>query len=133
MSTDPTRSKVMASVPSTDTKPELTVRRLLWQMGYRYRTHADDLPGSPDVVFRGRRKVIFVHGCFWHLHEGCPNVRLPQRRQEFWLPKLRGNRERDKRVQQQLREDEWDVLVIWECQLADHERLKDRLRAFLEG
>ncbi|MGA3372841.1 MAG: very short patch repair endonuclease [Terracidiphilus sp.] len=89
------RSEVMARVRSKDSRPELLIRRLVFAMGYRYRLHARDLPGCPDLVFRSRQKVIFVHGCFWHPHENCALARMPKSRPEFWGPKLEGNRQRD--------------------------------------
>src|SRR4051794_27886636 len=97
------RSKRMSLVRSKDTKPELFVRRLVHSMGYRYRLHGQKLPGRPDMVFSRRKRVIFVHGCFWHLHEGCPNNRVPKSRSDYWLPKLEGNKRRDERNQDQLR------------------------------
>ena len=89
------RSEVMARVRSKDSRPELLIRRLVFAMGYRYRLHAKDLPGCPDLVFRSRKKAIFVHGCFWHRHENCALARMPKSRREFWGPKLEGNRQRD--------------------------------------
>ncbi len=102
------RSERMSRVKSRDTKPELAVRRLVHSMGYRYRLHGK-LPGRPDLVFAARRKVIFVHGCFWHRHSGCPNCRLPKSRLAFWKPKLEANKKRDRKNQQSLRRLGWDV------------------------
>ncbi len=124
-------SKRMARVRGKDTKPELTVRRVVHRLGYRYRLHGKELPGKPDLVFRSRRKVIFVHGCFWHRHEGCPLARLPKSRQDFWVPKLEGNRLRDARLQEEIMADGWRVLVVWECELKDREALARRLEAYL--
>lgn len=121
----------MAAVRNRDTRPEIAVRRLVHRMGYRYRLHSRGLTGKPDIVFPGRRKLVFVHGCFWHLHEGCPNYREPKSRISFWLPKLRGNRERDLRVQRALSSAGWEVLVVWECEMADPNALEGRLRTFL--
>lgn len=121
----------MARVKSKGTKPEMVVRRLLFSMGYRYRLHDRSLPGSPDIIFRGRKKVIFVHGCFWHRHDGCPLARLPKSRLDFWIPKLEGNRERDTRTLHQLNSLGWDVLVIWECELKDLNLLEKMLNGFL--
>lgn len=126
------RSERMSRVRGTDTKPELAVRRLVHSMGYRYRLHSRKLPGIPDMVFPRRRKIIFVHGCYWHRHEGCRNCRLPKTRLDFWVPKLEGNRRRDIENQQKLRELGWDVLVIWECEIKDRQALTDRLKNFLE-
>lgn len=125
------RSQRMARVKSKGTKPEMLVRRLVFSMGYRYRLHGSRLPGHPDMVFKGRRKVIFVHGCFWHRHEGCKLARLPKSRLDFWLPKLEGNRQRDAQKLEQLCEQGWKSLVIWECELKDLGSLEKRLRAFL--
>jgi len=126
------RSALMSRIRGRDTLPEKMVRHLLWRAGYRYRLHRKDLPGRPVIVFPGRRKVVFVHGCFWHLHDGCKNVRLPKSRQDFWPPKLLANRERDLRNQQLLRELGWDVLVVWECETADPDALLSKLKCFLD-
>ncbi len=88
-------------------------------MGYRFRLHGKDLPGRPDLVFKSRLKVIFVHGCFWHLHRNCTNNRPPKSRLEYWKPKLERNATRDREARQKLRKMGWDALVIWECQIAD--------------
>ena len=122
----------MRKIRSKDTAPELVVRRLLYRLGYRYRLHGNKLPGRPDIVFYGRRKVVFVHGCFWHQHSGCREGRTPSSRPEYWEPKLRRNRERDAAHFAQLRAMGWSVLVIWECEITDTESLGLRLRAFCE-
>ncbi len=129
------RGKRMSLIRSKNTKPEMRVRKLVHAMGYRYRLHGKDLPGKPDMVFKSRRKVIFVHGCFWHRHPdpNCKLARLPKSRKEFWGPKLSGNRERDERANQALQQAGWDVLVVWECESANLEQLENTLRAFLEG
>lgn len=127
------RSEIMSRVRSKDTGPEMLVRRLVFAMGYRYRLHAKDLPGKPDLVFRRRRKIIFVHGCFWHRHEGCALARLPKSREEFWIPKLEANRERDERNRKELKKAGWKVLTIWECQLDDTGRLRGRIGRFLDA
>lgn len=123
----------MSRVRSRDTKPELLVRRLVHGMGYRYRLHRRDLPGKPDLVFGPRRKVILVHGCFWHGHEdpACKLARAPKSRQEFWGPKLQRNRERDAEVERRLNESGWEVLTLWECELGDRAGLERRVRTFL--
>lgn len=126
------RSKQMSLVKSKNTKPEMFVRKLVHSMGYRYRLHDKKLPGRPDLVFSSRKKVIFVHGCFWHRHENCKLARLPKSRLEFWKPKLEANKERDQIVQESLRELGWQILVIWECQLRDIEILREKIIAFLE-
>jgi DNA mismatch endonuclease (patch repair protein) len=123
----------MARVRARDTKPELLVRRLAHGMGYRFRLHRRDLPGCPDLVFPGRRKVIFVHGCFWHRHgEDCPLTRWPKSKMEFWRPKLEANRTRDVRNQRELSALGWRYLVIWECELRDRECLAMRIKEFLD-
>jgi DNA mismatch endonuclease (patch repair protein) len=122
----------MSLVRGKGTKPELAVRRVITTLGYRYRSHVSRLPGKPDFVFSRRRKIIFVHGCFWHRHK-CALGRVPKSRNDFWLPKLEGNRKRDARITRQLKRDGWRVLVIWECQLAKHDRLARRVREFLDA
>lgn len=127
------RSEIMSRVRSKNSRPEMRVRRLVFAEGYRYRLHARDLPGCPDLVFRGRSKVIFVHGCFWHRHEGCALARMPKSRLDFWEPKLEANKQRDARNKKQLAREGWKVLTIWECQLKDTERLKRTIRRFLDA
>lgn len=127
------RSARMALVRGKNTKPELVVRRLVHGLGYRYRLHRRDLPGTPDLVFPNRRKVIFVHGCFWHRHMNCALGRLPKSRSEFWFPKLEGNAERDERNVRELAQLGWRVLTVWECQLRDKTRLADMIRRFLDA
>ena len=126
------RSARMSLVRAKNTKPELLVRRLVHGLGYRYRLHRRALPGTPDLVFPGRDKVIFVHGCFWHRHRGCALARMPKSRLEFWVPKLEGNAERDARDVRALRRLGWSVMTIWECQLRDMTRLENRIRRFLD-
>ncbi len=129
------RSERMRRVRSKNTKPEMAVRRLLHALGYRYRLHVADIPGRPDIVFRKRRKVIFVHGCFWHRHDdpACKLARLPKSRLDFWLPKLNANRERDRQTRNRLLKEGWKILVVWECELRDKEQLRNKLVRFLEG
>ncbi len=127
------RSKIMAKVRSKDSRPEMVVRRLVFAGGYRYRLHAKDLPGCPDIVFRGRGKAIFVHGCFWHRHNGCALARLPKSRLDFWGSKLESNKQRDARNKRRLAREGWKVLTIWECQLKDTERLEQTIRRFLDA
>lgn len=128
------RSERMSRIRGRNTSPEATVRRLLTSLGYRYRLHVRSLPGQPDVVFSRQRKVVFVHGCFWHrhAHSRCRLARLPKSRLEFWLPKLESNRDRDKRNMACLRREGWRALVIWECQLRNIESVARRLQRFLE-
>lgn len=127
------RSANMARIQSQDTKPEMLVRRLLHGLGYRYRLHNHKMPGRPDIVFRGRRKVIFVHGCFWHQHESsaCRQNRKPQSNGSYWTPKLERNVARDIGNRAALIEQGWDVLVVWECETKAAERLKLVLTQFL--
>lgn len=127
------RSERMRRVRAADTKPEMVVRRLIHGMGYRYRLHGKDLPGKPDIVFRGRKKVIFVHGCFWHRHSNCNLARIPKSRRDFWVPKLEGNRKRDLRNQRALSAMGWKYLVIWECEIRDREAVAEKVRRFLEN
>jgi len=125
------RSKRMALIRSRDTKPEIRVRRLVHKLGFRYRLHRADLPGKPDLVFPGRRKVLFVHGCFWHRHPRCTLARLPKSRLRFWLPKLDENRRRDLRNLRKLRKLGWAPEVVWECELSKTALLESRIRTFL--
>ncbi len=129
----PERSALMARIASTDTKPELAVRRLLHALGYRYRLHRKDLPGTPDICFVGRRKAIFVHGCFWHRHEGCRRATTPATRRSYWEEKFRSNVVRDRRNLADLGDMDWDSLVVWECETADVATLANRLVHFLSG
>jgi DNA mismatch endonuclease (patch repair protein) len=127
------RSWVMAQVKGRNTRPEKVVRSLLYSMGYRFRLHRRDLPGKPDIVLPKYRAALFVHGCYWHRHD-CPNgQRFPKSRLDFWRPKLEGNKKRDIQKQAFLREEGWNVLIIWECQLRDTDALRENIRAFLEG
>jgi len=129
------RAERMSRVRGRDTGPEMVVRRMLHGMGHRYRLHAKDLPGRPDIVFRGRRLAIFVHGCFWHRHPEptCKLARLPKSRLDFWLPKLEGNRARDAANVEKLDATGWRVLIVWECELGNKEQLRNTLRRFIEG
>lgn len=125
------RSRRMALIRGKDTKPEIAVRKLIHSMGYRYRLHRADIPGKPDLVFGPRRKVIFIHGCFWHCHSGCKNARMPKSKIEFWKPKLESNAKRDKRVRWLLRKQGWKTMTIWECEVKDERRLRSAVRKFL--
>ena len=125
------RSRLMSRIRSKDTQPEFVVRRLAHRAGYRYRLHQRDLPGTPDLVFPGRRKVVFVHGCFWHKHPGCAISRTPRSRRDYWLPKLQGNRRRDAQNVRLLQSNGWAVKVIWECETREPAGLERRLKDFL--
>jgi DNA mismatch endonuclease, patch repair protein len=127
-----TRKRVMAAVKSKDTAPELKLRRWLHAIGYRYRLHVRELPGRPDLVFPARRKVIFVHGCFWHRHGGCARAAMPATRQAFWVEKLTANVKRDARQVLELRALGWDVLIVWECQVRQLNTLANKVVRFLE-
>lgn len=126
------RSARMRLVRGRDTGPEVAVRAIVRGVRTGYRLHPFDVPGRPDVVFRGLRRAIFVHGCFWHRHR-CRLGRLPKSRLDFWLPKLEANRARDRRVASELRRTGWAVLTIWECQLKDKAALKRRIQDFLHA
>ena len=126
------RAACMSRIRSKNTKPEMTVRHLLYAMGQRFQVHRHDLPGRPDIVPRRYRKVIFVHGCFWHIHR-CKYGRVkPQTNREYWERKRQGNVERHRKNVRALRRMGWQVLVIWECWTRDPLRLEQRLRSFLE-
>lgn len=125
------RSERMSRIRNANTKPEMTVRGIVHGLGYRYRLHSRELPGNPDLVFRPRKKVIFVHGCFWHQH-GCRQYREPRTKRSFWERKLAKNKARDAEVKRQLRKLGWRALVIWECQLKKEDELKNRIKRFLD-
>src|SRR5437867_1522120 len=126
------RHHIMQSVGTHDTGPELTVRRLLSALGYRYRLNAKKLPGKPDIVFPGRKRVIFVHGCFWHGH-GCRKGQAPKSRLDYWEPKLKANRERDAAQVLALQSQGWAVLTVWQCETADRAAVRARLADFVKG
>jgi DNA mismatch endonuclease (patch repair protein) len=115
------RSRMMAGIKGKNSQPELLVRRLLFGSGYRFRLHRPDLPGTPDIVMPGRKVAIFVHGCFWHLHQGCRYAKLPATRPDFWKAKLEANVDRDRRSVEKLQALGWRVLCVWECSTRDAE------------
>ena len=125
------RSWNMSRIRARDTKPEKAVRSLLHEMGYRFRLHVRDLPGSPDIVLPKYRTVIFVHGCFWHRHPRCRYAYTPKSRPEFWNTKFTRNVERDQETEAELKRLGWRVVVIWECQIRDTARLRSHLRRLL--
>lgn len=132
------RSEIMSRVRSKNTKPELFVRSLLHAMGYRFRLHRKDLPGSPDVVLPKHRTAVFVHGCFWHQHPGCRKATIPKNNSAFWEAKLTRNRERDLEARRKLEELGWNVVVLWECEVkkaaaTDAEHLRTALRDGISG
>ncbi len=129
------RGELMRRIRSKDSKAERAVRSLIHRLGYRFRLHRRNLPGTPDIVFPSRKRVIFVHGCFWHLHPDpdCKRARMPKTRVDYWKPKLEGNRRRDLVNRERLRALGWGVLEIWECEVRDMERIEDKITSFLEA
>lgn len=127
------RSWNMSQIRGRNTSPELTVRRVLHSMGYRFRLHYKRLPGCPDIVMPKFKVAIFVHGCFWHRHKNCSNCTTPTANREFWMEKFRGNVDRDKKNQRTLKKAGWRVLVVWECQATDIEKVKHRLARFIDS
>ena len=121
------RSRNMSAIKSKNTKPEITLRKLLHSMGYRFRLHRKDLPGSPDIVLPKYKTVIFVHGCFWHRHENCKYASTPKTREEFWEAKFRENINRDKLNQENLSSKGWKIIVVWECEIKDKDFDLNRL------
>jgi DNA mismatch endonuclease (patch repair protein) len=121
----------MRRIRSKNTAPELLLRKLLRSLLYRYKRHARNLPGRPDFVFPARHKVLFLHGCFWHLHGRCKISRIPKSRRSYWKPKLEGNKQRDSKNRARLRALGWRSLTVWECQLADLDSVKRRVKSFL--
>ena len=127
------RSEIMSRVRGRDTEPEMIVRKIAHGLGFRFRLHRRDLPGSPDLVFPKHRAVIMVHGCFWHRHPGCKYASSPKTRVRFWEDKFEGNVVRDRRNEGALEELGWRVMVIWECETRDREAVAERIVGFLRG
>lgn len=130
------RSKMMSGIKGKNSLPEMVVRKALFAMGHRFRLHRRDLPGTPDIAMPGRKIAIFVHGCFWHAHQGCKYAKTPSTRTEFWAAKLQGNVDRDRRAADKLAEMGWRVLNVWECSTRDPEAaksLREALRAWIDG
>jgi DNA mismatch endonuclease (patch repair protein) len=125
------RSRLMSRVRSKNTKPELVVRRLVHAMGYRFRLHRNDLPGSPDLILPAYRTAIFVHGCFWHRHPGCRKASNPSTRVEFWTDKFQTNVARDRRNRARLRRADWRVIIVWECETRNEDLLRSILKRSL--
>ena len=121
------RSRNMSAIKSKNTKPEIKVRKVLHSMGYRFRLHRKDLPGSPDIVLPKYKTVIFVHGCFWHRHKNCKYASTPKTRQEFWEAKFRENINRDKLNQENLSSKGWKIIIVWECEIKDKDFDLNRL------
>ena len=129
--TPPIRSRLMANIRSKDTRPERAVRSILHALGYRFRLHRTDLPGKPDIVLPRHKKVVLVHGCFWHQHPGCALASHPSSNVEYWSPKLAGNVERDKQNLEKLVQLGWNVLIVWECQTRKRPHLDRILLDFM--
>lgn len=127
MTVDPVRSKIMRAVGRTDTRPELAVRRLLHGLGLRFRLHRSDLPGTPDIVLPRFRTGIFVHGCFWHRHEGCSKATTPKTRVDFWRLKFEQNLRRDQKNEERLAAQGWTAITIWECETEKPDELRTKL------
>ena len=128
------RSEVMSRIKQKDTKPEILVRKALFNSGYRYRLHKKGLPGSPDIVLAKYRAVIFVNGCFWHYHKKCRDGHIPKSRREYWKKKLDRNVERDKKVYKNLKENGWRVLIVWECEAKkDIQKSLSKIERFLNS
>ena len=125
------RSEVMRRVRSKDTTPELMVRRLAFSLGYRYRLHRSDLPGTPDIVFPSQNKIMLVHGCFWHGHQCQRGARIPKHNRDYWEQKVTRNRERDKKNRSKLKRMGWQVKVIWECEIRNLQKLENEIETFL--
>ena len=121
----------MSRIKGKNTSPEIVVRRIVRSLGYGYRLHVKDLPGTPDLVFKGRKKVIFVHGCFWHMHNNCNISHIPKTRSDYWITKFKRNVERDKINLQALKDMGWSVLVVWECETQDEASLSKTINTFL--
>lgn len=127
------RRRTMQAVRSKNTKPELAVRKLVTRLGYRYRLHRSEIPGKPDLAFIGRRKVVFVHGCFWHGHDCVRGARVPKANSGYWATKIGRNRSRDVTHQERLMADGWRSLIIWECELREPDTVRRKLERFLSG
>lgn len=132
MKVEPERSRIMRAVKSRDTTPEMIVRRLVHSMGYRYRLHRKDLPGKPDLTFQPRRKVIFVHGCFWHGHDCKRGARIPKTNRDYWETKIASNRERDQQHNEELMREGWHTLIVWECQTKELQAIAGQIKSFLD-
>lgn len=127
------RREIMSRIRGRDTKPEMVVRRIAHGLGFRFRLHRRDLPGRPDIVFPRYRAVILVHGCFWHRHPGCKYAYSPKTRVQFWEEKFKNNVERDSRNERALRDLGWRTMVVWECEVKDHEQVAERIVSYLGG
>ncbi|WP_022728415.1 very short patch repair endonuclease [Fodinicurvata sediminis] len=126
------RSKIMRGVKQENTKPEILVRRIIHSSGYRFRLHRKDLPGRPDIVLPKYQLAIFVHGCFWHQHDGCHDDRMPTSNTEYWTQKLQRNKERDKEKFENLKDKGWNVLIIWECETKNTEIVYKKINKYIK-
>lgn len=126
------RSQIMSRISGKDTKPEIVVRSLLHRMGYRFRLHKQSMPGRPDIILPKHKKVIFVHGCFWHGHKDCPRSKRPSTNVEFWNKKIDGNIERDKKNIKSLENLGWETLILWTCEIKNQDVLKHKLISFMD-
>jgi len=126
------RSQIMSRIRGYDTKPELTVRSIVHRMGFRFRLHGEDLPGNPDIILPKHKKLIFIHGCFWHGHKGCKRSKRPSSNVLFWQNKLDKNAERDKQKQKELTKLGWKYLVIWQCEITKPKLLRNKIKRFLD-
>ena len=129
---DPQRSAIMRAVPRSNSNPEIAVRKVLHRLGLRFRLHRKDLPGTPDIVLRRYKSVIFVHGCFWHRHIGCAKATTPKTHIQFWNDKFKKNTKRDAKNEETLRNMGWNILTIWECQVKDTDTLEKLLRSYFK-
>ena len=127
----PEISRRMSAVRRRNTAPELSVQRCLSTLGYEFDTHVNELPGTPDIVFRAKKKAIFVHGCYWHRHVGCKHASKPKTNAQFWEEKFAANVRRDKNAIESLRDQEWCVLVVWSCEVSSIKGLTKKLRRFI--
>lgn len=127
------RSRIMRCVKSKDTTPELVVRKISHSLGYRHRLYRKDLPGKPDLVFPSRKKIIFVHGCFWHGHKCKRGDRLPKSNREYWVKKIKSNMDRDKHHIEELNNQGWSVLIVWECEVKNLYNLTQKIAEFIDG
>lgn len=127
------RSEIMRAVGTKNTRPEIRLRSIIHSLGYRFRLHRKELPGTPDLVFPKYKKVVFVHGCFWHGHEGCPKARLPKSNTEYWKNKIENNRARDQRTIDELEALGWKSSVVWQCEIKkkNEDKLKENIQGFL--
>jgi len=127
------RSRIMRCVKSKDTTPELVVRKISHSLGYRHRLYRKDLPGKPDLVFPSRKKIIFVHGCFWHGHKCKRGDRLPKSNRDYWVKKIKSNMDRDKLHIEELNNQGWSVLIVWECEVKNLHTLTQKIAEFING